>query len=104
MTEGKVLKGRIVERLNGQLTPVAGAEVELQMPQPDFWYQSKLRTDSKGEFQFRISNPPKERTWILYYAGKRMTIDYEKITAETAMVLEISVKVTSSAEPSGLSQ
>ena len=37
---------------------------------------------------------------MLYYAGKRVTIDYEKVTPETVMVLEISVKVTSHAEPS----
>ena len=102
MTEGKVLKGRIVERLNDQLTPVASAEVELQMPQPDFWYQSKVRTDDKGGFQFRISKPPKERTWILYYAGKRTTIDYEKVMPQAVMLLEISVKLTSSAEPSAV--
>jgi hypothetical protein len=34
MTEGKVVKGRIVERLDDQLAPVPDAEIELQMPQP----------------------------------------------------------------------
>jgi hypothetical protein len=99
MTEGKVLKGRIVERVNGQLAPVANAEIELQTPQAGDWYQNRQRTDRNGEFQFRISEPPKPRPWMLYYAGKRLTIDYEEVTPATVMVIEVSIKVTSNPEP-----
>jgi hypothetical protein len=99
MTEGKVLRGRIVEQANDQLVPISHAEVELQMPQQDFWYQYRQVTDGKGEFQFRISEPPQKSPWMLYYAGKRFTVDYAKVTPETVIVLEVSVKMTSNAEP-----
>ena len=78
-----------------------GVFYELQMPQPDFWYQSKLRTDGHGEFQFRISQPPKERTWMLYYAGKRFGIDYSQITPKTFITLTVNVGMTYEAEPEG---
>jgi len=101
MTEGKVLRGRIVERGNDQIAPIPDAEVELQLPQADFWYQSKQHTDRKGEFQVRISQPPNGRTWMLYYAGKSVTIDYERVTPETVMVIKVGVEVTLNAEPDG---
>ena len=108
MTEGKVLRGRIVERVKNEVLPIRQAEVdlpipqaevELQMPQNDFWYQFKKATDAKGEFEFRISEPPGKTPWMLYFAGKRLAVDYAKLTPETVMVLEVSVKMTPSVEP-----
>ena len=101
MTEGKLLRGRIVERVRNEVLPIPHAEVELQMPQEDFWYQSKNTTDAKGEFEFKISEPPGKSPWMLYYAGKRLAVDYAQVTPETVMVLEVSVKMTPSAEPDG---
>jgi hypothetical protein len=94
MTEGKVLRGRIVERAKGEVVPIPHAQVELQMSQEDFWYQSTQTTDAKGEFQFRISEPPGKWPWILYYAGKRLALDYAQVTPVTMMVLEVSVSMT----------
>jgi hypothetical protein len=96
MREGKVLRGRIVERIKGELVPVPHAEVELQMPQADFWYQNRQATDTKGEFQFRISEPPGESPWQLYYAGKRFPVSYADVSPNTVMVLEVSVTVRTS--------
>jgi hypothetical protein len=100
MTEGKVLKGRIVERVNDQLVPIQHAEVELQMSQEGDWYQYRQVTDRSGEFQFRISEPPQKSPWMLYYAGKRFKVDYAQVTPEAVVVLEVNVKMTSTAEPS----
>ena len=99
MTEGKVLRGRIVDRANGQVVPIAQAEVELQMPQADFWYQYRQVTDGKGEFQFRISEPPQKYPWMLCYAGKRFKVEYAQIAPDTVIVLEASIKMTSNAGP-----
>jgi hypothetical protein len=99
MTEGRVLRGRIVERVKGEVEPIPHAEVELQMSQEDFWYQSRKVTDAKGEFEFRLSEPPAKRSWMLYYAGKRLAVDYAQVTPETVMVLEVSIQMTPSAEP-----
>jgi hypothetical protein len=101
MTEGKLLRGRIVERVKGEAVPVTYALIELQMPQGDVWYQSRQMTDAKGEFQFRISEPPGKWPWMLSYAGVTLPVDYAQVTAETVMVLEVSVKMTPSAEPNG---
>jgi hypothetical protein len=101
MTEGKVLRGRIVERVRDAVLPIPHAEVELQMPQEDAWYQCSKPTDAKGEFEFRISEPPGKSPWMLYYAGKRLAVDYAQVTPETVMVLEVSVKMTPSAERDG---
>ncbi len=95
MTEGKVLRGRIVERANDQVVPIIYAEVELRIPQRGFWYQCRQVTDNKGEFQFRISEPPQKYPWMLYYAGKKFTIEYAQVATDTVIVLEASVKMTS---------
>jgi hypothetical protein len=100
MTAGKVLRGRIVERVNDQVVPIAHAEVELQMSQEGFWYQNRQVTDDKGEFQFRISEPPQNFPWMLYYAGKRFAIEYAQIAPDTVILLEASFKLTSNAESS----
>ena len=57
--------------------------------------------DAKGEFDFRISEPPGQRPWMLYYAGKRLAVDYAEVTPETVMVLEVGVKMTPSVEVRG---
>jgi hypothetical protein len=101
MSDGRLLRGRIVERVKDELVPVPHAMVELQMPQEDFWYQYRQATDAKGEFEFRISDPPGKSPWMLYFAGKRLPVDYAQVTTETIMVLEVSVKMTPSAEPNG---
>ena len=94
MTEGKVLRGRIVERTNDQVVPIPHAEVELQMPQEDFWYQYRQVTDSNGEFQFRISQPPQQWPWKLYYAGKRFTVEYAHVVTDKVFVIEANIKMT----------
>ena len=91
MTEGKVLRGRIVDE---QQTPVANAVIELQMPQEDRWYQRKVVTSTNGEFQFRISEPPQKSSWMLYYAGKRFKIDYSQVTPKTSITLAVDVRMT----------
>ena len=101
MTEGRVLRGRIVERVRDEVLPISQAEVELQLPQEDVWYQCGRSTDAKGEFEFRISEPPGKSHWMLYYAGKRLAVDYAQVAPETVMVLEVSVKMTPSSEPDG---
>jgi hypothetical protein len=101
MSEGKLLRGRIVERVKDEVVPIPHAMVELQMPQADFWYRYLEATDAKGEFQFRVSEPPDKFSWMLYYAGKRMPVDYAKVAPDTVMVLEVSVRMTASAEPKG---
>ncbi len=73
------------------------------MSQEGHWYQHRQATDAKGEFQFRISEPPGPCQWMLYYAGKRFPIDYAQVTPETVMVLEMSVKMTPSAPANGAS-
>ena len=100
MPEGKVLRGRIVERVKDGVVPIPHAVVELQMSQEDSWYQSRQATDAKGEFQFRIAEPPGKWPWMLYYAGKRLSIDYAQVTPDTVMVLEVDVKMAPSAEAS----
>jgi hypothetical protein len=102
MSEGKLLRGRVIDRVDDKLVPIPHAEIELQMPQEDFWYQNRQATDAKGEFRFRISEPPGAAPWMLYYAGKRITIDYAQVKPETVMVIEVSLKLTSSTEPSGV--
>ena len=79
--------------------PIPHAEVELQMSQEDRWYQYREATDTNGDFQFRISEPPGKWPWMLYYADKRFPVDYRQVTPETVMVLDVSVKMTPSAEP-----
>jgi hypothetical protein len=100
MPEGKVLRGRIVEHVKDEVVPIPHALVELQMSQEGSWYQYRQATDAKGEFQFRVSEPPGKRPWMLCYAGKRFPVDYAQVTPETVMVLEVSIKMTPSAEPS----
>ena len=101
MPEGKLLRGRIVERVKDEVVPIPHAMVELQMPQAHFWYRCREATDAKGEFQFRVSEPPGKSSWMLYFAGKRLPVDYAKVTPDTVMVLEVSVRMTPSAEPKG---
>jgi hypothetical protein len=81
--------------------PIPHAMVELQMPQAHFWYQYREAADAKGEFQFRVSEPPGKSSWMLYFAGKRLPVDYAKVTPDTVMVLEVSVRMTPSGEPKG---
>ena len=38
---------------------------------------------------------------MLCYAGKSVTIDYERVTPETVMVIKAGVEVTLNAEPDG---
>ena len=40
---------------------------------------------------------------MIYYAGKRLTVDYAEVTPETVMVLEVGVKMTPKVEPGGAS-
>lgn len=101
MTEGKLLRGRIVEHVKDKVLPVPQADVELQMPHAGNWYQLKKQTDDKGEFDFKISKPADERSWMLYYAGKRFPVDYPQVTPDTVMVLEIALNATITAEPNG---
>jgi hypothetical protein len=98
MTEGKVLRGRIVDE---QQIPIVDAVIELQMPQEDRWYQRKEVTNTNGEFQFRISEPPEKSSWMLYYAGKRFQINYSQVTPKTSIILTVDVRMTSGAEPCG---
>ena len=98
LTEGKPLRVRVVERANDRLIPVPHAEIELQMPQEDFWYQNRQATDAKDEYNFRVSAPSGKSPWMLYYAGKRLPVDYAEITPDTVMVLEVSVAMTPSAQ------
>jgi hypothetical protein len=98
LTEGKVLRGRIIERVRDAVLPIPHAEVELRLPQEDAWYQCRRATDAKGEFEFRIPEPPGKSPWMLYYAGKTLAVDYAQVTPETVMVLEVGVKMTPSAE------
>jgi hypothetical protein len=88
-----------VERVRDEVVPIANAVIVLQMPQEGVWYQSGQPTDGKGEFQFRVSEPPGKWPWELYYAGMRRPVDYAQITPETVIVLEVDVKMTLSAEP-----
>lgn len=101
MTEGKLLRGRIVERVEDQVVPIPHTIVELQMPHSDIRYRCAKPTGANGEFDFRISEPPSKRTWMLYYAGKRLAVNYDEIAPETLIVLEVSFKLTMSAEPGG---
>lgn len=99
MSKGKVLRGRVVERLKDKIVPIPHATVQLQMPQDDFWYQRNEPTDTKGEFQFNISEPPAKWPWTLFIAGKQFPVDYAQVTPETVLVLEVSVRMTASSEP-----
>ena len=92
MTEGKLLKGRIVDE---KQMPVANAEIELQLPQEDRWYQRKEVTNAQGEFEFRISEPAQNFSWLLYFAGKRFKIDYSQITPSTSITLTAEVRISS---------
>jgi hypothetical protein len=94
MTDGKVLRGRIVDE---QHAPIAHAIIELQMAQEDRWYQRKGITDTSGDFRFRISEPPQKSPWVLYYAGKRFEIDYSKVTPSTLFSLLADGRITSEA-------
>jgi hypothetical protein len=98
MTDGKVLRGRIVERVKNNVVPIPNAEVELQMAQEDYWYQNRQATDTKGEFHFRISEPPGKSPWVLFFAGKRIVIDYAGVTPGTVVQIEVNVKVTQTKE------
>ena len=44
MREGKLLRGRLVQRLKGEAVPIAHAKVELRMPTADFAYHSEQET------------------------------------------------------------
>ncbi len=98
MTEGKVLRGRILDE---QHAPIAHAVIELQMAQEDRWYQRKGITDTNGEFRFRISQPPQKSPWVLYFAGKRFEIDYSEVGPRALFTLLADVRITSEAEPGG---
>jgi hypothetical protein len=101
MTGGKVLRGRVVD---DKQIPIANAEIELQMPQEDRWYQRKQITNTNGEFQFRILEPPQNSPWVLcyggkrfkinYYGGKRSKIDYAQVTPETSITLTAGQRMT----------
>lgn len=96
MTKGKVLRGRIVDE---QHAPIASAEIELQMAQEDRWYQRRGITDTNGEFQFRISEPPQRFPWTLCYAGKRFKVEYNEVTPKTVITLTAEVRMI--LEPEG---
>lgn len=98
MTEGKSLRGRVVDE---QHAPIAHAEIELQMGQEDRWYQRKGITDSNGEFQFRICEPPQKSPWLLYFAGKRFEIDYSKVATGAFYTLQADVRITADPHPGG---
>jgi hypothetical protein len=98
MPEGKVLRGRIVERVKNELVPIPLTEVELNMPQQDVWYQNRIITNTNGEFRFRISEPPGEGQWQVYYAGKRFSVSYADITPDTVWVFEVSVTMRKSGQ------
>jgi hypothetical protein len=96
VAEGKILRGRIVWRELDEVLPIPFAEVELQLWDENFRYESKKRTDAKGEFVFRIGEPPGKRPWRLCYAGKRLKVEYAQVEyaqvkPDTVMVLEVSV-------------
>ncbi|HEY5914908.1 MAG TPA: hypothetical protein VJA21_30315 [Verrucomicrobiae bacterium] len=95
MTRGKELRGRVVDELG---TPIEHAAIELQMPQPDYWYQRHNRTDDKGEFRFRISEPPQKHTWRLCYAGEWFTVDYEQVNLDTVIELRVKLEMRVVAE------
>ena len=99
MADGKLLRGRVVERVNGEFVPIPHVEVELQMPQEDFWYQHRQTTSAKGEFQFRISEPPGKISWALCCRGERFPIEYAQVAEETVMVLDATAITPSAAGP-----
>ena len=98
MTEGKILRGRIVDEKH---EPIAHAEIELQLGQQDLWYQRKGITDTNGVFQFRITKPPQKSPWILQYAGKRFEIDYNIVDLNAQYTLQANVQISWEANVTG---
>jgi len=98
MMDGKIFRGRIVDEKH---EPIANAEIELQLGQPDLWYQKKGITDTNGVIQFRITKPPQKSPWMIQYAGKRFEIDYEKVDLNTQYTLQADVRISWEANITG---
>lgn len=98
MTEGKIFRGRILDEKH---EPIAHAEIELQLGQPDLWYQKKGITDTNGVFQFRITKPPQKSPWMVQYAGKRFEIDYDKVDLGSEYTLQADVRISWEANITG---
>jgi hypothetical protein len=100
MTEGKVLRGKVVEPLEDKLVPVKATHIDFRLPLDDLIYGNRQLILNNGEFQFRVCKPPERWPWMLVYAstGKRVSIDYDKITPQTVVTINVAVSLNVSYE------
>jgi hypothetical protein len=113
MKRGESIHGTVKRLTDGQLKPVPMASVELRLPSWDLWYQERVFTGPRGEFEFRACAPPSEppfpsgnlvegtgkqdsplkRKWQVVYEGEVVEIDVHDGEPVEAVDFEIVVTV-----------
>ncbi len=75
MKRGAPVTGIVTRPVKEGRKPVSGMMVELKLPSEDLWYQQRVFTDLEGRYAFRISPLPKDRKWLVVFAGEAVELD-----------------------------
>jgi hypothetical protein len=98
MKKGKMLKGRVLDE---QGKPMQALEIQLRMTKEETGGVRRRYTDRNGRFLFRISEPPKAHTWIVSLAGKQFKVDYDQVTPDKFLDLQVNVQMALKSDPGG---
>jgi hypothetical protein len=98
LKRGESIHGIVSQRIDGNLAPVVGETVMLQLPSRDFWYQEQVLTGIGGRFEFHVCAPPNEpdglkHKWQVVVAGKVVQIDVRDGEPADEVNIEIDVRV-----------
>ena len=74
LKRGLTVTGTVQRMAGGKLEPVGGAQVELQLPSEDLWYQQRTSTDHNGKYSFHVS-PPDHGAWQVVFSGEAVKLD-----------------------------